>query len=54
MSERVFEVCVYDRPNEGKVMVSVEGSYRGDGCNYVIITPEEATLLKEFLISKGY
>jgi hypothetical protein len=68
MSDRVFEdsrqwrvshgridaeVYVCDRPNEGKVMISVEDN-GGEGCNYFIVTPEEATLLKEFLIRKGY
>ena len=69
MSDRVFEdslqwrvsqgrtdveVYVFDPKDESEVMISIECPDGGDGCNFVIITPEEATLLKEFLIRKGY
>jgi len=67
MSDRVFEdsrqwrvsrdkrdlkVLLLDPEGRGKVIISIDDCVYGiDG---ITLTPEEATLLKEFLIRKGY
>jgi hypothetical protein len=50
--KRDFKVHLLDPEGRGKVIISIENSFHGiDG---IALTAEEATLLKEFLIRKGY
>lgn len=42
------------RPRENKVIISVHSPNDDEGCNHMIITAEEATSLKEFLIRNGF
>ena len=69
MSDRVFEdsrqwrvsqgrtdveVYAFDPKDEGEVLISIEGPDDGEGYHSFTLTAEEATLLKKFLIRKGY
>jgi len=69
MSDRVFEdsrnwrvsqgrtdveVYAFDPKDEGEVLISIEGPDDGEGYHCFTLTAEEATLLKKFLIRKGY
>jgi hypothetical protein len=48
------EVYAFDPKGTGKVIISIDGPDTGEGCHSIALTAEEATLLKEFLIRKGY
>lgn len=64
MSDRVFENSRYWRVSEGRtdvefyllegeVIITIDDCEHGE-IDGISLTPEEATLLKEFLIRKGY